>query len=184
MFIIFIIFMSVLCILHRNRLSPPTSYNIQLDAYPGWLLCEMARLLKFRQFCAEVASEKRVVVIKRLPGYRLKNLDRYSGSFKKMTALNAALNRQAFSDELRRKHVQSSSGVQRGMRTTWVQILGGYRGYSSSKNLSEAVKYCISPQKMTKQPPSHKIAPPTSNSDLHPWRTIDVKNVDPKNKKR
>src|SRR6218665_984949 len=43
---------------------------------------------------------------------------------------------------------------------TWVQIPGGYRGYSPSKNLSEAAKYCISPQKMTKKPTSHKKNPP------------------------
>src|SRR6218665_4163163 len=28
----------------------------------------------------------------------------------------------------------------------WVQIPGGYRGYRPSKNLSQAAKYCISPQ--------------------------------------
>jgi len=27
----------------------------------------------------------------------------------------------------------------------WLQIPGGYRGYSPSKNFSEAAKYCISP---------------------------------------
>ena len=33
---------------------------------------------------------------------------------------------------------------------TWVQIPGGYRGYSPSKNLSQTAKYCISPPEMTK----------------------------------
>src|SRR6218665_1084546 len=52
---------------------------------------------------------------------------------------------------------------------TWVQIPGGYRGYSPSKNFPGWVKCCISPQKMMKYAPSPKIASSTLKSDLHPW---------------
>src|SRR6218665_3569671 len=54
---------------------------------------------------------------------------------------------------------------------TWVQIPGGYRGYSPSKNFPGWAKCCISPQKMTKYAPSPKIASPPSKIYLHPWPT-------------
>src|SRR6218665_101328 len=42
------------------------------------------------------------------------------------------------------RRYQSGTRLSNGKFPTWVQIPGGYRGYSLSKNLSGWVKYCIS----------------------------------------